>query len=97
MTGERFVYLGRTYRLMIVKDQVKPLLLNGSGFTMRPDVLPTAKAHFRQWYISMGTEWVKSRIKLLAPKVGTSPTQIEVRDMGYRWGSCGKNQTLYFN
>ena len=25
------------------------------------------------------------------------PARIEVRDLGYRWGSCGKNRVLFFN
>ena len=97
VTGERFAYLGRTYRLMVVKEQGEPLLFNGTGFTMRQDARSAGQEHFRQWYISRGSEWIRSRIKLLAPKTGTNPLQIEVRDLGYRWGSCGKHQTLYFN
>lgn len=97
VTGERFSYLGRTYRLKIVKEQDDPLLFTGSEFIMCQESRPLAHEHFRQWYISRGTEWVKNRIKRLASKTEVVPAQIEVRDLGYRWGSCGKNQTLYFN
>lgn len=97
VTGERIGYLGRSYRLRIVKIQDEPLLFNGSEFLLRQDDRPAAHEHFRQWYISRGTEWVKNRTKMLKSKTETSPARIEVCDLGYRWGSCGKNHTLYFN
>jgi predicted metal-dependent hydrolase len=76
VTGERFAYLGRTYRLMIVKDQDEALLFNGASFTLRQDARSEGHVHFRQWYISQGTEWVKDRIKQLTPKIGILPTHI---------------------
>lgn len=97
VTGERFAYLGRTYRLMVVKVQEIPFQFNGSCFTIRQDARAAAQEHFRQWYISRGAEWIKNRIQRLAPKVGVTPARIEVRDLGFRWGSCGMHQTLYFN
>ena len=97
VTGERFSYLGRTYRLMVVKSQEESLSFNGSSFLLREDARPEAVEHFRRWYITKGSEWIMTRIQRLASKVGVHPTRIEVRDLGYRWGSCGKNQVLYFN
>jgi len=32
-----------------------------------------------------------------APRVGVQPAGVEVRELGYRWGSCGKSGTLNFN
>jgi predicted metal-dependent hydrolase len=29
--------------------------------------------------------------------VGVIPDRIKVRDLGYRWGSCGTNRVLFFN
>lgn len=29
--------------------------------------------------------------------MGATPSRIKVGDLGYRWGSCGKNGVIYFN
>ena len=29
--------------------------------------------------------------------MGRHRQRVEVRDLGYRWGSCGKNRVTYFN
>ena len=37
--GEGFLYLGRSYRLLLVADQVEPLLLKGGRFCLRRDLV----------------------------------------------------------
>ena len=32
-----------------------------------------------------------------ARRTASEPKRVDVRDLGYRWGSCGKNGVLYFN
>ena len=34
---------------------------------------------------------------LVGRKVGAAPARVSVRDLGYRWGSCGKSGSVYFN
>lgn len=96
VTGESFSYLGRRYRLKVVKEQDLPLRFDGARFLLRQSAVP-AQEHFRRWYIQAGTEWLKRRAESLSRRTGTHPERIEVRDLGYRWGSCGKNGVLYFN
>ncbi|MEI6395457.1 MAG: M48 family metallopeptidase [Verrucomicrobiota bacterium] len=69
---------------------------SGSRFTLRRGACP-AEHHFRRWYLDTGTEWLRRRVATLAARVGTTPTKVEVRDLGFRWGSCGKNSVLFFN
>jgi predicted metal-dependent hydrolase len=96
VSGEAFSYLGRRYRLKLVAEQDGPLRCEGGRFTLRRDARP-AEAHFRRWYLQTGTEWLRRRVETLAPRTASKPTRIEVRDLGYRWGSCGKGGVLYFN
>ena len=56
-----------------------------------------ATEHFRQWYAQTGRAWLRNRAPSLITLTGASPSRVEVRDLGYRWGSCGKNGTLYFS
>ena len=97
VTGEGFSYLGRSYRLAIRLRQNKPLQFDGRGFYLRADERSSANDHFRLWYLSVGKPWIERRVKLLAPKAGGTPSRIEVGDLGYRWGSCGKHRVVFFN
>ncbi len=44
-----------------------------------------------------GREWFRNRVKLYLQRTGTEPAGIQVRDLGFRWGSCGKRGVLFFN
>ncbi|MEK7677489.1 MAG: SprT family zinc-dependent metalloprotease [Verrucomicrobiota bacterium] len=96
VTGEAFCYLGRRYRLKIVELQKQPLQFDGSRFTLRRDAQP-AEPHFRQWYLQVGTPWLRRRADTLSLRTETKPARVQVRDLGFRWGSCGKNGVLFFN
>jgi|GEM_PF-221290 len=97
VAGERFNYLGRSFRLVMVARQKEPLRFDGHRFCLRSDAKDSAAEHFRQWYIAMGKEWIAKRISLLARKGVALPTRVDVRDLGFRWGSCGKNGVVFIN
>lgn len=97
VTGESFRYLGRPYRLTVTAHQEEPLQFDGQRFSLRSDVRASATDHFRRWYIAVGREWIERRAGLLARKTGATPSRIEVGDLGFRWGSCGKNRVVFFN
>jgi predicted metal-dependent hydrolase len=96
ISGEAFCYLGRRYRLKVVDRQELPLQFDGVQFTLRKDADP-AEPHFRKWYIRSGKEWLERRVQSLSRRTGSKPNRVEVRDLGFRWGSCGKNRILFFN
>jgi predicted metal-dependent hydrolase len=97
VTGESFYYLGRSYRLAVVARQDQPLRFDGSRFYLRNDAIISAADLFRDWYVTVGKEWICRRVTMLSPRIGALPSQVEVRDLGFRWGSCGKNGVIYFN
>lgn len=96
VSGEAFSYLGRRYRLKLVERQEQPLQFDGARFTLRRDARP-AEAHFRNWYITTGADWLRQRVDTLSARTGSKPRRVEVRDLGFRWGSCGRNRVVYFN
>jgi predicted metal-dependent hydrolase len=97
VTGEAFCYLGRRYRLKLVEHQERPLQFDGTRFFLRRDAVPKADALFREWYVTAGAEWLKRRVETLSARAGAKPRGLEVRDLGFRWGSCGRNGVLYFH
>ena len=97
VNGESFSYLGRLYRLQIVAEQDRPLLFDGHRFYLRRTARAAASDHFRAWFIAVGKAWIEGRVQLLATRIGVLPSRIEVRDLGFRWGSCGKGHRLNFH
>jgi predicted metal-dependent hydrolase len=97
VTGETFRYLGRAYRLVLAAAQGEPLRFDGRRFHLRRDARDGAAELFRRWYIAAGTPWISKRTALLSRKLGCRPAGVEVRDLGFRWGSCGRSRSLFFN
>lgn len=97
VSGESFSVLGRQYPLRIDPAQEEPLRFDGRKFCLSMQAIPSAARHFRTWFIGSGRVWVRERVVLLSRKVGCSPVRADVRDLGYRWGSCGRNGVLYVN
>ncbi len=40
---------------------------------------------------------LSTQIATLVNRVGASPRSVQVRELGYRWGSCGHKGDLYFH
>lgn len=97
VNGEGFLYLGRSYRLKLVSEQDEPLKLIAGRFNLRKDVLTHARETFIRWYSDRGRAWLTEKVKALAPPMDVHPTEIRVQDLGYRWGSCGKGNRVYFH
>ena len=97
VSGESFSYLGRSYRLQLVAEQDQPLRFDGRRFYLRNDVRACATDHFQRWFIGAGKKWIEERMEFLTHKIGVRPSRVEIRDLGFRWGSCGKNRVTYFN
>jgi predicted metal-dependent hydrolase len=100
--GEGLLYLGRSYRLLLVSDQEEALQLKSGRFCLRREVverggIPAAKAAFRKYYIARGLERIDQRVKYYVPKVGVPPCQADVRELGNRWASCSPSGKLAFH
>lgn len=95
--GEGFLYLGRSHRLKLVDTQDVPLKLAGGRLCLRRDALPAAREHFIRWYSERAKAWLSSRVAEYQSRMEVSPAGVKVQDLGYRWGSCGKGDWLYFH
>jgi len=95
--GEGFLYLGRTHRLKLVESQETPLKLTNGRFTLRHDVQARAREHFIRWYSERARVWLSGRVSDYQSRMEVAPAGVKVQDIGYRWGSCGKGDWLYFH
>ncbi len=101
VTGEGFTYLGRSYRLLLVRNGSDsggaPLKLANGRFLLQESERARARTHFIRWYQAVGSAWLQRRVDVYKERLGVEPARIEVRDLGYRWGSCSENGVLNFH
>ncbi len=99
VSGEGFAYLGRSYRLLLADDGRDSVKLQRGRLVMRRDVATNgggARAMV-DWYRTRALRWLPRRAEPWARRMGVSPSVIDVRDLGYRWGSLGRNERINFH
>ncbi|MCA8976289.1 MAG: M48 family metallopeptidase [Planctomycetes bacterium] len=97
VSGEGFPYLGRSYRLLLVDRQDVPLKLMAGRFALRRELAGRGREEFVRWYSDRALAWLGRRVPGWAQRMGVEPSGIEVRDLGFRWGSCGKGGNVNFH
>lgn len=97
VSGEGFLYLGRTHRLKLIETQGPPLKLVNGRFALRHDAQLGAREHFIRWYSERARVWLSGRVADYQSRMEVAPAGVKVQDLGYRWGSCGKGNWLYFH
>lgn len=97
VSGEGFLYLGRTYRLRVCDSILPALVLKDGYFLIRPESLKHADKAFETFYTHKGKNRFVERVNRFAPKVGVEPQRVRVADLGYRWGSCTPEGNLNFH
>jgi predicted metal-dependent hydrolase len=97
VSGEGFLYLGRTYRLRIVENQNKPLLLKDGYFCLRSDMTHHAQEIFKEFYRKKGQPKIAERVEYYKHKMGVKPGQVRVMELKNRWASCSNGGDLNFH
>lgn len=85
--GEGFLYLGRSYRLRVVDDPGTVHLDRGRLLMPRQDVR-SGEAAIIDWYRTRGLQWLRPRVGEWAQRLRVEPTELEVADLGRKWGSA---------
>ena len=94
VTGEGFAYLGRSYRLLVAEaDRVR---MHRGRLILPPAEVDNgnAGAALVQWYRGRGRQWLPDRLRRWESRMDLTPEGLDVRDLGYRWGSLGGNGRL---
>jgi predicted metal-dependent hydrolase len=99
--GEGFYYLGESFRLLLVEpglsSQKNALRLKDNWFMLRRDAHADAEEHFIRWYSAQASRWLSKRVERFASRVDVNPQGLEVRRLGFRWGSCTRTGRLNFH
>lgn len=95
--GEGFAYLGRSYRLRLVAESDAAIKLTGGRFVMPKDLARDGREHLVRWYCERARAWLADKVSDFSDRMEVLPAGVRVQDLGYRWGSCGKGDWLYFH
>ena len=102
VNGETFLYLGRSYRLLLIAEQTETLKLKEGRFCLNRKLIDkggtkAAQKAFEAYYSDKGFQRITDRVKYYAPKVGVTTLSIKVKDMSFRWANCSKSGALSFH
>lgn len=97
VNGEGFLYLGRSYRLRLVAHQDGSVVLRSGRFMIQQSEVKRGRELMINWYSDHAERWFEEKVGLYSARMRVNPAGVRVRDLGYRWGSCGKGDWLYFH
>jgi predicted metal-dependent hydrolase len=105
-TGEPLPYLGGAFTLNVVEAgpaDERAVLVGACLEVSLPASLSgeerrsaTIKA-LEAWYKAQARARLSERVQFFAPRIGVRSRDVRVRDQKTRWGSRGKDGTLYFS
>jgi len=98
VNGQSFLYLGKNYRLEIVKEeQKKPLILKNGYFLLRKKDESKAKKLFIEFYKKKGLQKIVERVERYQKRINVNPKQIRIMELKNRWASCSEKGNLNFH
>ncbi|MGJ7910458.1 M48 family metallopeptidase [Neobacillus sp. LXY-1] len=107
VSGEKFTYLGRNYRLKVHKEQglqnAKLSFERGRFIASIPNGMDDIEKKeqltglLKIWYLEHGNIKIQSRLKLYCAKMGVKPTDVQLKEQRMRWGTCTSEGNIYLN
>lgn len=96
VSGESALYLGRQYRIEVVKTGLAEVRFVQRFF------VPAMRGEKRveallEWYIGRAKEKIIPRVRSHARELGVNVAGIKIMDSRYRWGSCTVKNNVGFN
>ena len=101
VSGESLPYLGRNYRLKVLKGDLAPTkLLNGRITVTVPD--PSTQTHYirralTNWYKRHADKKIREKVRRYESQVGVETGVVRTKEFKSRWGSCTPYGDLEFN
>lgn len=106
LSGEKLPYLGRYYRLKVIKTNiVQPAFRFYQGRFLAEIPYETAEEKQRDIIYPIYIEWIKvhaheftqNRLKRFIIKLQQEPNEIIVKEQKQRWGSCTASGSILLN
>ncbi|HFK1767249.1 hypothetical protein AT258_24635 [Bacillus wiedmannii] len=107
VSGEKFPYLGRHYRLKVIKisDSLETSFRFHKGqfvAEIHEDVIEDQHRDlllplYTEWIMERGNQFSKERMKRFTIKFSHHPNSIKIKDQEQRWGSCTPAGNILLN
>ncbi|HEX4372630.1 MAG TPA: SprT family zinc-dependent metalloprotease [Puia sp.] len=100
IAGETHLYLGRQYRLKIIKNKIESVKLKGQFIEVRTIDKLRAKQLINKWYLQNANAKFYTIAQNLIKdfkNYNVEPTSIILREMPTRWGSCTPKGKIILN
>ncbi|MCG4256747.1 M48 family metallopeptidase [Acetobacter senegalensis] len=95
--GEGFLYLGKSYRLRLIDNQLVDLSLKNGHFCLRKNSVHRGREIFVAWYTRLAQQWFEKQVLEHAHRMGVVVKEVKVQDLGFRWGSFGMGGRFSFH
>ena len=96
VSGESALYLGRQYRIEMVKTGLSQVRFTQCFFIPVMQGEQRAEA-LREWYIGKANEKIIPRVQRHAGELGVAVAEVKIVDSRYRWGSCTLKDNVTLN
>ena len=96
VSGESALYLGRSYRIELVKGDRGGVRFN-QCFFVPASLADRKQPAIRDWYVSRARDRILPRVERQAGALGVSYGRARIVDSRYRWGSCTVRGNVNFN
>ena len=102
VSGESFSYLGRNYRLKVLKGDLQPVKLKQGYLQVTvPMEQKSDQALIRKllqdWYLDRASDKLEQKSIKYSEQMGVQPTKIKVKEYKSRWGSCNSRGEISYN
>lgn len=106
VSGEQILFLGRRYRLKIIKNGMRlespyitgrKILISIDDHLSPQDYKKTIRDTLIKWYFSKTEDIVKQRISRYAKLFSIKEPKVKIKEQKKRWGSCSNKGIVRFN
>ena len=100
VSGENFSYLGRNYRLKVIRGSDYGVKLKGGYFEVgvsKESKKKDIRDALVKWYEKHALKRLTDKTKRYADIMGVDPHSVSVRDYKSQWGSCSPIAKISYN
>lgn len=97
ISGQSFLYLGKSYSLKLIDEIDSPITLKEGRFYLRRSEKQNAREHFINFYKENGLPKIQKRVEEYQEKLDIKPGKVRIIDLQNRWASCTQDGNLNFH